>query len=648
LNKEKEKLKLLMLSLPPDLIIIVCIIVSALLFVTGLFVPAAPWLRTFIFASCVILTGYDLVIDTVMKIIKEHDINGSLLIVAAAAMAFIIGRAAEGAAAILIFRTGEVLHNMTVKRSANVIENFVDLRPETVNAVINGAIVQMAPGKLVVGDIISISPGEHIALDGIVISGSSELDASALNGEAVPIPVTEGSEVMSGSVNLSGVLNIRITADFDNSTVSHILRIIKKAENRKAAPEKKIRKFARIYTPAIVASALILGVFIPVFGGFPLNPWLNRALGFLVVSNPTALVISVALTYFAGVGGASKKGIIFKGADVVDTAAHTTSVVFNKTGTLTDGIFRVIAVNASGIPERRLLMLAAYAELFSNHPIARSVVEAADIMPDFTRVSDYHEFTGKGTEIEIGGNAVSAGNELLMEELGVKPDISQSDSSVVYIAVNRSYAGRILLSDTVKNDSIKAVKDLHTIGIDRIVIFTGDRKSVAADVAAQLGIKEYYAECLPEDKFTRLKGLMDMQLAGDKLIFAGSGINDAPILKMADVGITLGGFRTDEVNDAADMIIMTDEPSKIAAAIAIARSTDKIVRQNVMLSLGFKGLILVLVMIGIASIWMAVLADVVFSMIVTINAMRAFGINRSEIRKILPKKSKEDEGYENE
>jgi Cd2+/Zn2+-exporting ATPase len=626
--------------LPPDLILNVCVIASMLLFTAGLFVPVAPWLKTFIYVSCVILTGYDIVIDASIKILKDREFNGNLLIVAAAAVAFSIGKGPEGTAALLIFRVGEVLHRRAVKRSADMVEKLMDLRPETVNAVINGAIVQMAPGQIGIGDIISVSPGERIALDGVVTGGASELDVSALNEQAEAQHVTDGCEVLSGSVNLTGVLNLRVTADFDHSTMSRIMRLVEKAENRKAGPEKRIRNFARIYTPAVAGAALILGIMIPVFGGLPLSPWLSRALGLLVLSGSTAMVSAVTLSYFAGIGGASKKGILFKGADVVDTAAHTTSVILSKTGILTDGIFRVIDINSYDIPEKRLLMLAAYAELFSNHPIARSVVAAADILPDFARVSDYHEFVGKGTEIEIGGNTVSAGSAVLMEELGIRPDLTQSDSSVIYIAVNRQYAGRILLRDTIKNDSKNVVKELHAIGIDRIVMFTGDRKEAAADVAGQLGIKEFYAECLPEDKFTRLKGLMEMQLSGDKLVYVGNGSDDAPVLKMADVGITLGGLGTDETTDAADMIIMSDEPSKIATAITIARSTNKIVGQNIMLSLGFKGLTLLFVLLGIAPMWTAALADAVFSLIVIINGMRAFGIQRDGIRKTLPKRLK--------
>ncbi len=631
-----------MLSLPPELLLIVCIIASALLFVTALLAPVPAAVKTFIFSACVILTGYDIVIDTVKKILKERDFDENLLIVIAAAAAFIIGKGAEGAAAILIFRIGELVHNKTVRRSANIIASLMDLRPEVVNAVINGAIVLLSPGKINVGDIISVSPGERIALDGVVISGDSALDTSALNGESEPLRVMEGSKVLSGSVNLTGVLNINVTADFDHSTVSRILKLVEDTENRKTKTEKLIKRLARIYTPAIVGVALIVGVFIPLLGGLPLQPWLSRALGILVVSSSSALLISISLTYFAGVGGAAKKGIIFKGANVVDTMAHTTSVVFDKTGTLTDGKYQIVDINAYGISVERLLMLAAYAELFSDHPIARSIVAEANILPDFTRVSDYREFKGKGTEIEMGGNTISAGNALLMEELRIAPDISQAEFSAVYIAVNGTYAGRILLSDTVKPDSKKAMKDLHAIGIDRIVIFTGDKKEAAADVASQLGIREFYAECLPEDKFTRLKGLLEMQLTGDKLVFVGDGADDAPIMKMADVGITLGGLGSDEAVEAADMIIMTDEPSKIAAAVTLAKNANKIVRQNVILSLGLKGLILILVLVGIASIWIAVLADTIFALAAIINAMRAFGIDRNEIKKTLPK-GKNDE-----
>lgn len=642
---EKEKLRIPILSLPPDLLIIVCTIASAFLFIAGVFVPVTAGVKTFIYASCIVLTGYDIIFDSVMKIIKEHDFNENLLIIIASAGAFIIDKGAEGAAAIIIFRIGEVLHKKMVKRSANIVEGLIDLRPEAVNAVINGAIVRLSPGKINVGDIISVSPGELIALDGIVISGDSELDTSALYGECKPLNVTDGCEVLSGSVNLTGILNIRVTADFDHSTVSRILKLVEETENKKAGPEKTIKKFARIYTPAIVAAALIIGVFIPLIGGLPLQTWLTRALSFLVVSSPSAMVISVTLTYLAGVGGAVKKGIIFQGAKVVDTIAHTTSVVFDKTGILTDGQYQVLDINSYGISVDRLLMLAAYAELDSNHPIARAIVAEANIIPDFTRVSNYRELSGRGTEIEIGGNTVSAGNALLMTELRIAPDISLAEASVVYVAVNGRYAGRILLSDTVKPDSKIAVKALHAIGIDRIVIFTGDKKEAAADVASQLGIRELYAECLPEDKVTRLQGLMEMQLSGDKLVFVGDGIDDAPILKMADVGITLGGLGSDAAIKAADMCIMNDDVSKIAEAITIAQNTNRLVRQNIMLSLGLKGLILILVMIGIASIWVAVLADAVFSLVAIINAMRAFGMNRYEIKKTLPKKNSDEEDY---
>ncbi len=622
----RERLRKSIFRLPPYLLEVICVVASALLFASGLFIPAAPWLKNFIFISCVILTGYDIVIDTATKLIRESEFNADFLVVLAAAGAFGINKGAEGAAVLLIFKIGELTHTMLVKRSANAVESFVDLRPETVNAVINGAIVQMASGKINVGDIISVSPGEHVALDGIVVSGDSQINTLALYGDTEPLQVADGSEVLSGSVNLTGVLNLKVTADFDHSTVSRILQLLVESENRKAEPEKKIRKIARIYAPAAAAAALILGILVPLFGGLPLSPWLNRALGILVVTSPAAFLASVSLTYFAGTGGAAKNGIIFKGADVIDTISHTTSVIFDKTGTLTDAMLRVVGIHAYGISENRLLMLAAYAELFSAHPIARAIVEAAGIKPDFAKVTDYREFTGKGTEIIIDGNTITAGSALLMKELGVKYDISKDDFSVVYIAVNGRYAGRILLSDNIRLDSKKAVRDLRTIGIDRIAIFTGDKKEAAADIAGQLGIKEYYAECLPEDKISRLKGLLDMQLKGDKLIYVGGSIDDAPILKMADVGIAIGGLISDETTDAADMVIMSDEPSKIAAAITLARNTDKIVRQNVVLALAWKGFLLLLTALGIVPLWVAALADAAFAVVFILNAGKAFRI----------------------
>lgn len=642
MNSEKKKLKIPLPSVPPDLIAIVCVITSVLLFVTGYYVPVAAELKTFVFACCVVLTSYDVIIDTVTKGIKERAFNENLLVIIAAVIAFLIGKSAEGAAVMIIFSAGKVAHRKYVERSAKVIENLIDLRPEVVNAVINGAIVQMSPGKIKAGDTISVSPGELVSLDGVVINGQSDIYASCLEGEAMRVTVTEGSEVRSGSVNLTGVLNIRVTADFDHSTISRILKIVENAVTQKSVAEKMIRRFARLFAPAAVAAALIIGVAVPLLAGLSMSVWLSRALGFLAVFNPAGLIAATALTYFACIGGAALKGILFKSANVVDNVANTTSVIFDKTGTLTDGKYEIIDINAYGIPDKRLLMLAAYAELNSNHPIARSIVAAASAMPDFTRVSDYREFAGKGAEVEIDGNVVSAGNALFLTELGITPDISQSEASVVYIAVNGKYAGRILLSDAVKPDAKKAVKDLHAMGIDRIAVFTGETKEVAAAVATQLDIKEFYAECLPGDKITRLKGLLEMQLAGDKLLFVGDGLDDAQVLQMADAGVTIGGFHSDEAILSADMLVMTDEPSKIASAITLARYANKISRQNIMLFFGVKGLILLLMLLGIATLWVAVLADACLTMLAVVNAMRAYGLTNKEIRQFLPKKKKEE------
>jgi Cd2+/Zn2+-exporting ATPase len=635
-ENDNDRQKKLALSLPPDLLMLSCITASALLLGAGLFVPVAEWLKIFIFAAAVILAGYDIVLDSAVKIVREHDFEENLIMIIPTIGAFLIGRAAEGAAVMVLFRIGEFLRNKAVEKSTNTIEGVMDLRPDIVNAVVSGAIVRKAAGKIKTGDIISVAPGERFALDGIVISGESEIDASALTGANARLPVREGSEILSGCLNLTGVLNVRVTSEFDSTTVSRILKFVEKDESRKSKPEKMILRFAGIFTPAVIAAAVILGLLVPLLGRLDFIPWLVRAFAFLAVSLSGALVISVTLTYFAGIGGAAKRGILYKGASVVDATAHATSIIFDKTGTLTTGTFQVVDVISESISSDKLLMLGAYAQAYSENPMARAIVAAAGLAPDHARITNYREIQGRGTEAEVGGMTVAAGNTVFMKELGVLSDYQQNEASVVHIAVNGRYAGRILLTDAVRPGAKKAVKELHKIGIDRIAFFTGERKDISGEIASSLGILEYYSESQQDEKLKRLKGLTEMQLPGDKLIYIGDGMTDAPVMKIADVAVAMGGLASDEIAEAADMVIMMEEPSKLTEAVELARRTDKIVRQNILLSLVLKGLLLLLILIGLVTVWIAVLADAVVSVFAVLNAMRAFGFSRQERNRTMP------------
>jgi len=633
------------LSLPRDFLSLSCLTASVLLLGAGLFAPLSAWLRTFVLIAAVILAGYDILLDSILKIIRERDIEENLIMVVPAAGAFFIGREAEGAAVMVLFRLGEFIRNKTAEKLTNTVKGTLDLRPDAVNAVVSGAIVRKAAGAIREGDIISVAPGERFALDGVVTSGQSEVDASALTGEATRLFVREGSEVISGCLNLTGVLNVRATSGFDGSTVSRLLKFVEKDENSKSKPERKVLRFAGFFTPAVIAVALIVGLFVPLFGRFAFIPWLERAFAVLAVSGSGALIVSVSLTYFAGTGGAAKKGILFKGASAVDDTAHATSVIFDKAGTLTTGSYQVDEVYSGSITPEKLLMLAAYAQAYSETPTARAIVTAAGFSPDYSRISSYREIPGKGMEVEVGGLKVSAGNAAYMAELGVLPEGMHIEAAVLHVAVGDKYAGRIQLSDTVRPNAKKAVRELHVIGIDRIAFFTGDGKEMAGEIASQLGIPEYYTETLTEDKLRRLKGLTEMQLPGDKLIYIGDGADDAPVMKIADVGAAMGGLDSDEIAEAADLVIMTEEPKKIAEAVQLARKTDKIVGQNILLFIALKGLLLLLILIGLVTVWAAVLIDAVVSFAAVLNAMRAFGSGLLR-RKTPQKKTSQEDAYD--
>ncbi len=636
-NKEKKTV------LPPlllsDILLISCCAASAALFAVALAAPLREWVKTFIFTACIVLALYDLLFDAVIKLWKEQTFDPNLPAIVAAFGTVIIGWGESGAAAALILRVGSVLNRLFAERSVITAESMLDIRPEVVNAVKSGAVVKMSAGKIEVGDVISVAPGEYIGFDGIVSGGESMLDASVMTGQSEPRAVSSGSRVISGSLNLTGVLNIRVTSDFDESPVSRAVRDINDDESRPALPEKTAAWLSKMFLPAAGAVAFIVGILVPLFGGLNFVPWLGRAFGILFISSLGAQAVSIRLTYYNSIAGAFKKGILFKGADAVDTVAHATSVVFDMTSVLTTGRFKVTDVQANGVSPERLLLLAAYAAANADTPLMRAVAAEAGIDVDYTKITAFRDSPLGGYEVDVGNVTVSVGSEAFMEEMGITPDISQAEAAAVYVAVNGRYTGRILLSDTIRSDSKKAVRQLQSAGVDRIAMFMGDNKAAAGEVATQIGIRELYTETRPEEKIARLSGLRDMQLKGDKLVFIGSAGNDPAVLRQADAGAIMGGLGPVAAEEAADLIIMTDAPSKVAEAVELARRTDRLVRQNIPVLLAVKGVVLLLLLLGIFPVWAGVLADTAATLAAILNAMRAFGMTRQEIQNALPQKT---------
>ena len=599
----------------------VCI--SAALFIAALFIRL-PWLKTGFFAAAALISGYDVLIGAVRGVISGHAFDEHLLMSVACIGAFAIGESAEGAAVMILYQLGEYLQDRAVDSSRGSIRKLMDLRPDTVTVIENGEQKTVAADTVAPGDVFVVAPGGRIALDGIVEDGVSELDTSALTGEPLPRYVEPGMEVCAGCVNMSGTLRIKATAGIAESSVSRILELVEQAEEKKSPTERFITRFAARYTPAVICAAVIIACVVPLATGQPFATWLHRALVFLVISCPCALVISIPLTFFAGIGGAAKRCVLFKGADSLYSMARTDTVMFDKTGTLTHGRFSVTEVKPVGTDREGLLMAAACAEAFSSHPIARSILEEYGKNIDVSRVTKNREIRGKGTAIEIGGVAVTAGNAALMEMLGVRYDREETPGTVVYVTIGLRYAGCIILEDTAKPDAGRAVSALREQGAGRIAMCTGDRKEPSEAVAAELGIDDVYSECLPEDKFRRLEELRAKRKGDGALVFVGDGINDAPVLAAADVGVAMGGLGSDAAIEAADVVLMTDEPSKVAEAVGFAKETRKIARQNVIFALAVKAVIMILGVMGIANMWIAVFADVGVALLCIMNAMRAY------------------------
>lgn len=579
-------------------------------------------LNLILYLLAYVICGIDVVYNAIRNIFKGEVFDEHFLMALATIGAICIKEYPEAVLVMILYQVGEMFQDYAVDKSKGSIEALMNIRPDYANLLKDGESVKVKPEEVNIGDVIIVRAGEKIPLDGVVISGSSMLDTSALTGEAVPRSIETGGEALSGTVNLSGVLEIRVEKEFGKSTVSKILELVENATEKKSQSENFITKFARIYTPIVVVSAVILAAIPPLLFGADFSAWLYRALTFLVVSCPCALVISIPLSYFGGLGGASRQGILIKGSNYLEALSNVSTAVFDKTGTLTEGVFEVTSIITRNIEEKELLRLAAHAESFSSHPVAKSVLSAYRKEIDKSIVTDVTENAGRGISAVVDKKIVLIGNTKLMADNSIAFEACSINGTVLYIAVDGEYKGCIVISDKVKPDSKQAIKLLKSIGTSRIVMLTGDTDSAGKSIASELGIDEVYTQLLPTDKVERVEELLMAKPADTKLIFAGDGINDAPVLARADIGIAMGGLGSDAAIEAADVVIMNDEPSKIATAISISKRTRKIVRQNIVFALAVKIAVLILAAVGISNMWQAVFADVGVSVLAVLNAMR--------------------------
>ncbi len=573
-----------------------------------------------------LVIGWDIVYKAVRGIVNGQVFDENFLMTIATFGAFGVGEYSEAVAVMLFYQVGELFQSYAVSRSRQSIADLMDICPEYANLEKDGELVQTDPDDVEIGDIIVIKPGERIPLDGTVISGESMVDTSALTGESVPRRVETGSEIISGCINESGVLRVEVTKEFDDSTVARILELVENASSKKAQVENFITRFARYYTPAVVIAAALLAVVPPLALGAGFGPWIQRACIFLVISCPCALVISVPLSFFGGIGAASRNGVLVKGSNYLEALAQMDTIVFDKTGTLTKGEFKVTEIRPSGMSGEELLRLAALAEHYSNHPISLSIRDAyekAGGRMNLSSIGKNEEISGHGVRTEIDGSVVLAGNGRLMEAEGIAYEPCESIGTVVYLARDGVFAGTIVISDTVKEHAAQAIRDLKQAGVKRTVMLTGDRKAVGEAVAEKLRLDEVFTELLPADKVEQVERLLDGQAEGRKLAFVGDGINDAPVLTRADIGIAMGSMGSDAAIEAADVVLMDDDPARISVVVRISRKTLSIVKQNIVFALGVKALVLGLGAFGMANMWEAVFADVGVSVIAILNAMRA-------------------------
>jgi Cd2+/Zn2+-exporting ATPase len=604
--------------------------IGAAIFLVATAFKFTAWIEFMLYLISYLLVGGEVVLRAFKNIIRGQVFDENFLMTIATIGAFAIKQFPEGVAVMLFYQVGELFQDMAVNRSRKSIAALMDIRPEFANLRKDDSIVKVSPEEVSIGDIIVVKPGEKVALDGNVIDGRSMVDTSALTGESVPRGVKAGSTVLAGFINKNGLLTIEVTREFGESTVSKILDLVQNASNKKAPTENFITKFARYYTPAVVISATALAFIPPLFiQGATFSEWIYRALIFLVVSCPCALVVSIPLGFFGGIGGASKNGVLVKGGNYLEALNDVEIVVFDKTGTLTKGIFKVTEVNpANNISEDELLEYASYAESYSNHPIATSILNAYGKEVNKNEIENYNEVSGYGIKVKVRGKEILAGNFKLMDKENISYNKVDAVGTVVHLAINKQYVGFIVISDVVKEDSAKAIKALREVGVKKTVMLTGDNKTVGAKVGTELGLDEIYAELLPDQKVEKLEMLDNQKSSKGKLVFVGDGINDAPVLARADIGIAMGGIGSDAAIEAADVVIMTDEPSKIVLAIKIAKRTKAIVMQNIVFALGVKIVILILGAFGIATMWEAVFGDVGVALIAVLNAMRAMKIEK--------------------
>lgn len=611
------------------------IIVAFVLLVALQFVPVEGALRFCCYMVPYLIVGYDILLKAAKGIKNRQMFDECFLMavatVGAVALALYSGSGdyTEAVAVMLFYQIGELFQSVAVGKSRRNISELMDISPDYANIEVDGQLEQVDPDEVEVGSIIIVQPGEKVPIDGVVLEGTSSLDTSALTGESVPRDIAQGEEVISGCINMTGVLKIRTTKEFGESTVSKILELVENASSRKSKSENFISKFARVYTPAVCYAALALAFLPPLVRMLALGvdadwgTWIYRALTFLVISCPCALVISIPLSFFAGIGGASNAGVLVKGSNYLETLSQVRTVVFDKTGTLTRGVFEVVDIHHSEMEREKLLDLAAHAESASSHPIAGSLQRAYGKSIDRSRVTNIQESSGGGVIAHVDGVPVACGNDKLMAKVGVEAVECHSIGTIVHVAVNGEYAGHIVVADVEKPHAKEAIAALKRAGVTRTVMLTGDRQGVAQKVAADLGVDEVHAELLPADKVDQVEALLAAKSEKEKLAFVGDGINDAPVLRRADVGIAMGAMGSDAAIEAADIVLMDDDPLKIAKAIKISRKTLRIVYQNIVFAIGIKGICLVLGAVGLANMWLAIFADVGVMVIAVINAIRA-------------------------
>ena len=614
--------------------VLIRIIAAVVLLIALAFVPAEGWLQFALYMLPYLVIGYDILKKAVKGILNRQVFDENFLMAVATIGAIALGDYKEGVAVMLFYQIGELFQSYAVGKSRRNISELMDIRPDYANVEQDGELVQVDPDEVEIGTVILVKPGEKIPIDGIVVEGASSLNTSALTGESLPREAKEGDEVTSGCINMTGLLKIRTTKEFGESTVSKILELVENSSSRKSRSENFISKFARIYTPAVCYGAVALAFLPPivrmVFMGLPADfgTWIYRALTFLVISCPCALVISIPLSFFAGIGGASKEGVLVKGSNYLETLSQTKYVVFDKTGTMTQGVFEVSGIYPAALSKEEVVEYAACAESYSSHPISKSLQKAYGKEIDKNRVTEVKEISGKGVTAQVDGRLVAAGNGKLMDQLGVPYTVCNEVGTLVYVAVDGRFAGCILISDLLKPHAKEAIAALKNAGVTKTVMLTGDTKRVADAVAAELGIHEVCSELLPADKVSKVEELLARKSGKEKLAFVGDGINDAPVLSRADIGIAMGALGSDAAIEAADIVLMDDDPLKIAKAIRISRKCIRIVYENIYFAIGIKVICLILGALGIANMWAAIFADVGVMVIAVLNAIRALFVKR--------------------